>query len=598
MAKISSVTIDEIDKRGDIVALVSEYTKLEQRGANWWGCCPFHNEKTPSFNIMSEKNMYHCFGCGAGGGIIKFYMEMEKLSFVEAVLALAKKNNIEVIYEGNADFIPQKDSTSDAYKELYTRVSGSFHYFLTQREEGSFAKNYLLQRGFTEQSIKNFQLGYAPRNRKWIKTFLQQKHYSDAFINDSGLVSTKYPDYSFFSNRLMFPIHNKNGDVVAFSARLLEGEGPKYINSRESSIYKKREELYGFFQAKKRIRTEKKILLCEGNFDVIAFHQAGIDYAVASLGTALTEEQIDLFSRFVDTVFLFYDDDLAGQKACQKAIFMLRKKDLTVKIILPDAGKDPAETLEISGTEGLTKLVDKAIIDIDYLLSFYAKEHSIQGPEGKAKASRAFFSYVDSLHSDIQKDASLERMSQYYTLKPEVVKKEYYNRGSVETSFTKQNSPLLDTQKQKRIVLSAELRAMIAVLSNNDCFKEFRSRISVDELEDPLARDLYIALEESYREGSMSFESIMRKTANLELESLVAKYIVSGEFSVHFKQIIDDSVVLIKRNNLEKKRDSISNQIRLFDVRDREDQKQLDMLLSEKMHIDLELETLKKGKNW
>lgn len=598
MAKISSVTIDEIDKRGDIVALVSEYTKLEQRGANWWGCCPFHNEKTPSFNIMSEKNMYHCFGCGAGGGIIKFYMEMEKLSFVEAVLALAKKNNIEVIYEGNADFIPQKDSTSDAYKELYTRVSGSFHYFLTQREEGSFAKNYLLQRGFTEQSIKNFQLGYAPRNRKWIKTFLRQKHYSDAFINDSGLVSTKYPDYSFFANRLMFPIHNKNGDVVAFSARLLEGEGPKYINSRESSIYKKREELYGFFQAKKRIRTEKKILLCEGNFDVIAFHQAGIDYAVASLGTALTEEQIDLFSRFVDTVFLFYDDDLAGQKACQKAIFMLRKKDLTVKIILPDAGKDPAEILEISGTEALTKLVDKAIIDIDYLLSFYAKEHSIQGPEGKAKASRAFFSYVDSLHSDIQKDASLERMSQYYTLKPEVVKKEYYNRGSVETSFTKQNSPLLDAQKQKRIVLSAELRAMIAVLANNDCFKEFRSRISVEELDDPLAQDLYIALEESYREGSMSFESIMRKTANPELESLVAKYIVSGEFSVHFKQIIDDSVLLIKRNNLEKKRDSISNQIRLSDVRDREDQKQLDMLLSEKMHIDLELETLKKGKNW
>jgi DNA primase len=396
----------------------------------------------------------------------------------------------------------------------------------------------------------------------------------------------------------MFPIHNKNGDVVAFSARLLEGEGPKYINSRESSIYKKREELYGFFQAKKRIRTEKKILLCEGNFDVIAFHQAGIDYAVASLGTALTEEQIDLFSRFVDTVFLFYDDDLAGQKACQKAIFMLRKKDLTVKIILPDAGKDPAEILEISGTEALTKLVDKAIIDIDYLLSFYAKEHSIQGPEGKAKASRAFFSYVDSLHSDIQKDASLERMSQYYTLKPEVVKKEYYSRGSVEASFTKQNSPLLDAQKQKRIVLSAELRAMIAVLSNNDCFKEFRSRISVDELEDPLARDLYIALEESYREGSMSFESIMRKTANLELESLVAKYIVSGEFSMRFKDIIDDSVLLIKRNNLEKKRDSISNQIRLFDVRDNEDQKQLDMLLSEKMHIDLELETLKKGKNW
>jgi DNA primase len=598
MAKISSVTIDEIDKRGDIVALVSEYTKLEQRGANWWGCCPFHNEKTPSFNIMSEKNMYHCFGCGAGGGIIKFYMEMEKLSFVEAILALAKKNNIEVIYEGNADFIPQKDSTSDAYKELYTRVSGSFHYFLTQREEGSFAKNYLLQRGFTEQSIKNFQLGYAPRNRKWIKTFLRQKHYSDAFINDSGLVSTKYPDYSFFANRLMFPIHNKNGDVVAFSARLLEGEGPKYINSRESSIYKKREELYGFFQAKKRIRTEKKILLCEGNFDVIAFHQAGIDYAVASLGTALTEEQIDLFSRFVDTVFLFYDDDLAGQKACQKAIFMLRKKDLTVKIILPDAGKDPAEILEISGTEALTKLVDNAIIDIDYLLSFYAKEHSIQGPEGKVKASRAFFSYVDSLHSDIQKDASLERMSQHYALKPEVVKKEYYSRGSVEASFTKQNSPLLDAQKQKRIVLSAELRAMIAVLSNNDCFKEFRSRISVDELEDPLARDLYIALEESYREGSMSFESIMRKTANLELESLVAKYIVSGEFSMRFKDIIDDSVLLIKRNNLEKKRDSISNQIRLFDVRDNEDQKQLDMLLSEKMHIDLELETLKKGKNW
>lgn len=596
MAKISSTTIDEINQRGNIVELVGEYTKLEQRGSNWWGCCPFHNEKTPSFNIMSEKNMYHCFGCGAGGGIIKFYMEMEKLSFVEAVVALAKKNHIEVIYEGNRDFIPQEDTHSNEYKDLYTRVSGSFHYFLSQREEGSFAKSYLLNRGFTEQSIKNFQLGYAPKNRKWLKQFLKQKNYSDDFITNSGLVSQKYPDYSFFSNRLMFPLHNKNGEVVAFSARLLEGEGPKYINSRESEIYKKRENLYGFFQAKKSIRSEKKILLCEGNFDVIAFHQAGIDYAVASLGTALTDSQIDLFSRFVNTVYIFYDDDNAGKKACEKAIYMLRAKDLTVKIIQSNKGKDAAEILEKFAEKDLTDLVESAIIDIDYLLSFYAKEYSLESPEGKAKASKAFFSYVDSIQSDIQKDASLERMSQYYALIPEVVKKEYYSRGSVETSFSKQSNTQ-NPQKIQPLVLSAELRAMIAVLANFECFKEFRSKISFDDLSDSYAKDLFIALEDSYREGTISIESILRKIKNEELETYLSRFIVSGEFAENYEQIIDDSVILIKRNNLEKKSLAISNQIRLTVVKNIEDQKQLDMLLNEKMHIDSQLETVKKGKS-
>ena len=275
MAKISSSTIDEVNARTDIISLIGEYTRLERRGSDWWGCCPFHNEKTPSFHVVPDKRMYHCFGCGQGGSAINFVMEIEKLSFTEAVVQLAKKTGIEVVYEG-ANFVQDNplEKRKDEIYDLYSRTSGTFHFFLTQSDMGKFAFDYLISRGVSKEIIEKFQLGYSPSDRTWLKKFLLSKNYSNEFLNESGLFSKKYPDIAFFSDRLMFPIFNRKNQVVAFGGRILHGEGPKYLNSGEMIQYKKGETLYAFNFAKETIRKEKSVIFCEGYMDVIAYHQA------------------------------------------------------------------------------------------------------------------------------------------------------------------------------------------------------------------------------------------------------------------------------------------------------------------------------------
>jgi len=328
MPKISSTTIDEINNRTDIVQLVGEYTRLEQKSGNdWWGCCPFHSEKTPSFHVLPDKKMYHCFGCGVGGGIIKFYMEVEKCTFIEAAKFLAKKAGIEIVYDGDfKENNEQIDTSKDEYIELYTRLAGTYQYFLNSTDMGKNALEYLKKRGVTEDIINRFQLGYSPKDRYWLKKFFLKKNYTSEFLDKSGLFSKKYHDVSFFSNRLMFPIFNRKNQVIAFGGRILEGEGPKYLNSGEMIQYKKREVLYAFNLAKQPIRKARQAIICEGYMDVIAYHQAGIEIAVAPLGTALTAEQIKTLQPFVDTILLSFDSDSAGQAATEKAIFIISRQ--------------------------------------------------------------------------------------------------------------------------------------------------------------------------------------------------------------------------------------------------------------------------------
>ena len=591
--RISSDTIQQVMERTDVTALIGEYTRLERRGDEWWGCCPFHNEKTPSFKVDPSKGLYYCFGCHEGGSAVDFVCNMEKLSYREAIVFLAKLAGVEVVYSGayqsQNQENSQRDSLRDQFTDLYTRVAGSYHYCLTSTPEGKQALDYILDRGITLETVQKFQLGYSPANRRWLRVFLKGKNYSDEFLNQSGLFSKKYPNISFFSHRLMLPICDRQGRVVAFGGRLLAGEGPKYINSGELVQYQKGKTLYAFHHARQSIRKEKAVIFCEGYMDVLAYHQCGLTHAVAPLGTALTMDQVKLVQPFVEQVYLSFDTDQAGREATLKAILLCRQADIAVRVIALEGGKDPAEIMVNSGSKALTEFVNSARIDGDYLLSLLATEHQIETPEGKTKAALAFFPYIDALKSDIQRESWLTRLCQELDLNIEAVRKDFVHRGAAEERI---RVPKEVESRPLQIRMNAELRAVLAVVANLDAYEQMRTDLSPEDFEDPVARELFIILEECYREESVLHGSVLAKCSDEQLKSLVARAVASGEYADNQDKVIKDSIRHIRRNSLERKRIRLLNKIRQLSLTAAtyEDQRLLEELISEKMSIDFELD--------
>ena len=591
--RISKKTIEAVQTTADIVQIIGEYTKLEPRGSDWWGCCPFHGEKTASFHVEPDKRFYYCFGCHAGGDVIKFLMEQEKLTYVQAIESLAKRYGIQVEYEDGYEVKEDpKFKLIQDYIELYERTAGMFHYMLTQTEQGKSALKYITDRGLSLETIDKFKLGYAPQDRKWLKDFLLKKNFSKEFLENSGLFSKKFPDIALYSNRLMFPIFNRDGKVVALGGRQLVNEpnSPKYLNSPDLIQYKKGETLYAFNFAKKSIKENKKVIFCEGYMDCIAYHQCGITYAVAPLGTALTEEQIKIIRPFVDEVLLSFDSDGAGQKATLRAILMLRAAGLTCKVIRLEGGKDPAEIMINFGAETLTGYVLNAILDSDFLLSKLGKEYPIDTPEGKTKASLAFFPYIDALQSDIMKESCLEQLCQTFNLKPEAVKRDFQNREQARNRL-KFRQPEKDETKNTSIKLTAELRSVLAIIAHIDKYNIVRNELTLQDFEDPSAQRLFSVLEECYQDGSLSLTGVLTHCKDESLSNLVTSVIATGEFNNDSEDLVQASVKMLKKRSLERQRDRVMARIRSLNVVTPDDQNQMNALLSEKMQIDKKLKS-------
>lgn len=601
---IKQESIDEVAAKTDIVSVIGEYVPLTQKGNDWWGCCPFHHEKTPSFSVSVDKKFFYCFGCHASGTVFNFLMNIDRMSYPEAVETLARRAGVVLEYSegGNSELKEDPSAKLKAeYINLYNRVTVSFHYMLTNSESGKFALDYITKRGITKETIEKFKLGYSPADRKWLRSFLESKNFSKEFLDNSGLFSKKYPEYSFFSDRLMFPIFNKNGEVVAMGGRFLRGDSensPKYLNSGELIQYKKRETLYAFNFARQSIRENKKVIFCEGYMDCIAYHQCGIEYAVAPLGTALTEEQINIVKPFIDTVYLSFDSDSAGQNATKRAILMCRKAGLTVKIIQIKGGKDPAEIMLAFGKEVLTNEVNNAILDNDYLLLKLLELYPKESPEGKTKASLEFFSYIDSLQSDIQKNACLEQLCRTYEISLEAVKKDYENKNSAH--LLKNNQHTSDT-KQKlvpKLKNTAELNAVIMAVSDNEnLFQKMRSEISVDDLEDPWAKKLYIIMEECTRSGNFSLSNILTRCDSEELKNKIIEFTAENKAGSSERDI-ESVVLLLKKNVFQRQSVEINNKIsRLERSSFPEDKLQITELIAQKMDLSTKIEMLKKGIN-
>ncbi len=599
---ISNETIDAILNTTDIVATVGEYTKLERRGPNdWWGCCPFHGEKTASFHVDGDKKFYHCFGCHKGGNVVSFIMEMEKLSYVDTLESLAKKAGIAIKYQDGYKPDPNRVRNNDAeqYIELYERTASMFHYFLMETPQGKKALEYVTKRGLTKETIQKFKLGYAPADRKWLFQFLRSKNFSAEFLAKSGLFSQKYPEYSFFSDRLMFPIYNRKGQVVAFGGRVLPPANEKerkYLNSGDLPQFKKRETLFGFSFAKNSIREKKAIIFCEGNMDVIAYHQCGLDYAVATLGTALTEEHLRMISGFVagGTVYLSFDSDGAGQEATWKAIKLCREHDLTVKIIRLKGGKDPAEIMLNFGKENLTSQVNNAILDSDYLIFRLGEKYPMDTPDGKTKAALEFFQYVDTLQSDIQKESCLEQLCQAFNLKPEAVKRDFLNRSQARerTYIRQKNKP---TEQGTQIKLDAELRGLIAVTADLNQYEVLRNKLTEQDFTNPAARRLYKVLEECFVEKIFTIRDILNRCDDENLVQLITGSISDGVYqSENVSAVINDTVDYVKRNKLDAQRNKLLQRIKEYTVVTQEDQNQLNALLAEKFELDKQVQSLGK----
>ncbi len=370
MKRIPDHIIQDIVSRTDLVRLVGEYVRLEKRGSRWVGLCPFHNEKTASFGVNEDKGFFYCFGCRKGGDAITFMKEIESCGYVEAIEQLASKAGVIITYEGDEDPAEAKAAKDrESLYELYERIAGTFHHLLMDDPRGAQALAYSRSRKLPDDVLSGFNLGYAPMDRGWLHRFLVKKAYSDDFLESSGLFSKKYKGSAIFSDRLMFPIQDTRGRVVAFGGRLLSGDGPKYLNSPETSIFKKHDTLFGLSKAIQATRSTGEAILCEGYLDAIAFHSAGVSNAVAPLGTSFTESQARLLKRYAKTLILSFDSDEAGKKATERAMGIAEASGLGIRVLLLEGFKDPAEILEKYGPERLKKYADSTITSDEFIIS-------------------------------------------------------------------------------------------------------------------------------------------------------------------------------------------------------------------------------------
>ena len=409
--------------RNDIVDVVSGYVRLGKKsGSNMFGLCPFHSEKTPSFSVSPDKQIYHCFGCGKGGGVISFIMEIENLSFPEAVAFLAKRANMPLPEQEN-----DRESRKRARLLALNRDAARFYYEQLQSPAGARAREYMARRGISKTTATNFGLGCAPDQWDALEKAMREKGYMTAELFDAGLIKQgKHGWYDTFRDRLMFPVIDVRGSVIGFSGRILGDEGPKYLNSPETPVFNKGSNLFALNLAKKS--KSGYILLSEGNIDVVSLHQAGFDSAVASLGTSLTAEQARLISRYTDQVIIAYDNDGAGQKAAQRAISILEKLDLKVKVLQMSGAKDPDEFIRLKGAEAFARLIEGSENQTEYRLGQIAKKYDLSSDAQKLDYLREVVDLLARRPSAAEREIYCRRIASQVGLSPEVLIGEVENR--------------------------------------------------------------------------------------------------------------------------------------------------------------------------
>jgi DNA primase len=424
--KIPEEVIDAVRKRHDIVDTVGKYVHLTKQGKYMKGLCPFHSEKTPSFTVTPELQIFHCYGCGKSGNVIRFVEEMEGYTFPEAVRVLAEEADIPVTW--TSDGGSQQDPTRQKLVEAHELAVKFYHYFLNNARQGEKAKRYLRERGMSDRLIDQFMIGYAPDDWDVLTKFLIGRGYDPVLLEQGGLISAKNDGSGYvdrFRGRIMFPLYDANGKASAFAARIVDEGSPKYLNSPESRLFVKSRTLYNLHLAKAAIRKRKQVVLFEGYMDVIKAWQAGVDNGVATMGTALTEEHCSMMRRHAEEVLLCYDGDDAGQAAAFKNIPLLEAAGLKVVMAVLPKGKDPDDYISEYGPDSfLREVIDSPVSVTKFKLIYSRKNHILLKEEGRKNYLMEAVAIVAGVESSTEREVYLKELSREFDISLDALKQD------------------------------------------------------------------------------------------------------------------------------------------------------------------------------
>ena len=508
MAKIPEDVIEEIRSQVNIVDVVSQFVQLKQSGKNLFGLCPFHEERTPSFSVSEDKQIFHCFSCGRGGNVFKFIMELQNVSFPEAVKKVAEMENISVDEKyfresGNSQSSPE-NTQQKALIDLHEQSVKLYHHILTNTKMGQPALDYLHKRGLTDQTITTYQLGYAPAQRL-LKPFFDERKVDFQLLRKSGLFSEDQDGNlrDRFVDRVMYPIRNGSGQTIAFSGRLLttDSDMPKYLNSPETDIFNKRKVLFNLDLARSNIRTGEPAILFEGFMDVITAFQAGIKSGIASMGTSLTEQQIYDIKRITREVVISYDGDTPGQKAIKRAIdsFNEQKSNLVMKIISIPDGMDPDEFIRKKGADDFKQLIDHAQAPVEFELNYLKKQYNLDSEIDQTNYIAEALKLISRVDSGISRDLYLNRLADEFSVAKQLLQQQLaplirQPAPAAEPHQYHKQVQVVKQQKHFSLVEKAEMQLMNRMLHYHDIWLKV-SNVSGFSFVDEQYQMLYLLAE-------------------------------------------------------------------------------------------------------
>ena len=559
--RYSDDIIEEVRMKNDIVDVISQYVKLTRRGSTYFGLCPFHNEKTPSFSVTPSKQMYYCFGCGAGGNVYNFVMEYENYSFGEALSHLADRAGVE---------LPKIEYSREAREKAEQRVTlleinklaAQYFYYQLRRESGKTAYGYLLGRGLSEETIRKFGLGYSDKYSDDLYKYLKGKGYSDELLRESGLfnVDERRGMYDKFWNRVIFPIMDVNNRVIGFGGRVM-GEGkPKYLNSPETKIFDKSRNLYGLNVA----RTTRKnyLILCEGYMDVIAMHQAGFTNAVASLGTALTSGHASLVKRYTKEVLLLYDSDGAGVRAALRAIPILREAGVTSRVVSLKPWKDPDEFIKNEGAEAFEERLNQAMDSFMFRVHIAEQDFAMDAPQGQNQFFERCAEMLLELSDELERNLYIEAIvKEYgrYGVGTEDIRKRVNTLAMKGTPAEKRIQPksgIPETKKKESAADKAQKLMLTWLVNYPGIFEQVEKYISPSDFVVPLYKQVAEMLFDQHKEGEINPGKLLNAFTDSEEQREVASLFnatIHLENEGEQQRAFSDALLRIKEESLKEK---------------------------------------------